>query len=131
MATLEEIVRTEVRWYAGGGEGHQARLFPILDDKQKMYAVVVVDYPAPNSYKGTGDVVVMARIYRDKVIVEVDYTDKPLFQRLMNNHDVPRDRIILAYAGESTDGYFERLPLPGYNFEKLTEDEPTTQPTGD
>jgi XisI protein len=129
MATLEEIVRHEVRWYASSGEGLNARLFPCLDYTHKTYAVVVVDYPAKKSREGTGDVVVMARIFGDKVIIEADYTDKPLYKRLMERHEVPRDKIILAYAGEPADEYFARLPLPERNYDKLTIDEPAKEPT--
>jgi hypothetical protein len=120
MATLTEIVRREVRWYASSGEGANIRLFPLLDDEHKTYGVIDVLYPytEPNS----AEVIVMARIFGDKVIIEADNTDKPLYKRLMDRHDVPRDRIILAYAGESTEKYFERLPLPGYFDEPLTEE---------
>ncbi len=133
MASLTEIVRAEVHWYASNGEGLNVRLFPIFDDEHHNYAVIIVDHPAPKSYEGTAEVVVMARIFGNKVIIEADYTDKPLYKRLMERHDVPRDRIILAYVGEPTEEYFSPLPLPDYNYEKLTDDEPakTEQPTGD
>lgn len=131
MASLTDIVRYEVRWYASSGEGLGARLFPCLDDEHKNYAVIVVDYPARPSHDGTGSVIVMARSFGDKVIIEADNSDRPLYQRLMERHNVPRAKIILAYAGEAADETFARLPLPSYNDDNLTVDEAHEQPVGD
>jgi hypothetical protein len=44
----------------------------------------------------------MARVVGDKIIIEEDRSfDKPLHEALMGNAGIPREQIILAYAGES------------------------------
>jgi hypothetical protein len=48
---------------------------------------------------------VLAQVVGDKVIILEDRTDKPLYEALMINGGIPREQIILAYAGES-------LPTP-------------------
>ncbi len=96
MDRLTEIVKEEVEKYAGSGQGIGIRLFPILDDTRQIYTVNAVDYPArENGYF----VVVLARVVGDKVIIEEDVTDKPLLDALLQR-GIPREKIILAYAGE-------------------------------
>ena len=96
MEELAKIVREEVRKYAAGGRGANILLFPILDDELKTYAVNAVDYPKRGDSAG---VVVLARLVGDKVVIEEDATDKRLVDALMQR-GVPRDHIVLAYAGE-------------------------------
>jgi len=96
MAGLTDIVREEVTEYASDGVGGNIRLFPVCDDTRQIYAVNAVDYPR---YKEMPDVVVMARIVGDKVVIEHDGTDKPLVQALLQR-GIPREQIVLAYAGE-------------------------------
>jgi hypothetical protein len=43
----------------------------------------------------------MAKVVDDKVIILEDTTDKPLYEALMVNGGIPRERIILAYKGET------------------------------
>lgn len=96
MATLKEILKEEVKEYAGSGRGAKALTFPLLDDENQTYGVIVVDYPVKNMGAG---VVVMARMLDDKIIIEEDTTDKPLLDALLQR-GVPRDKILLAYQGE-------------------------------
>jgi hypothetical protein len=93
---LAEVARREVSRYAG--QSPDARLFPILDDHHQYYAVVIVeDDPAMRP----AWVVVMARVVGDKIIIEEDCSlDKPLYEALIHNGGVPREQIVLAYAGE-------------------------------
>jgi hypothetical protein len=42
----------------------------------------------------------MARVVGDSIVIEVDTTDKPLVDALTGNQNIPREKIILAYAGE-------------------------------
>jgi len=43
----------------------------------------------------------MARVVGDYIVIDEDGTlDKPLYQALMINGSIPRDRILLAYKGE-------------------------------
>lgn len=94
MASLKEIVKEEVEWYASGGGFHH-EMFAASDDKNQVYVVIA---------KGTderpfaAEVVVMARIVDDTVIIDADNTDKPLF-RALEKAGVPSEKIIRAYEG--------------------------------
>src|SRR5690348_9168630 len=96
MENLAQIVADEVRKYAADGIGMNIRFFPIIDEKHQIYAVNAVDNPVRKYAAG---VVVLARIVADKVVIEDDNTDKPLVDALLQQ-GVPREQIILAYAGE-------------------------------
>jgi hypothetical protein len=92
---LSEITRHEVALYVAHSD--TSKFFALIDDAQKLYAVVSVPHlPRPWPSR----VVVMAQVVGDKVIIIEDNTDKPLVDALMVNGGVPRDQIILAYAGE-------------------------------
>ncbi|NWG15472.1 MAG: XisI protein [Chloroflexi bacterium] len=68
----------------------------ILDAIRHIYTVIAVpDYPR----KFPAGIVVMARIAEDKVIAEHNITDRLLWQELVRA-GIPRERIILTYAGE-------------------------------
>ena len=95
---LKSILKEEVRKYAGSGRGARLRLYPILDDERSHYSVVAVDEPRGKYLKHEIHVV-FARIQDDHIIVEVDNTDKPLVDALLQQ-GIPRDKIILTYAGE-------------------------------
>lgn len=93
---LTEIVRREVADYHG--PALKATTYYLEDSANRMYAVIIVpEYEYPRKTK-TG-VVVVARIVDDTVIIEEDTTDRPLFEELMRA-GVPREKIVLAYAGE-------------------------------
>src|SRR5262245_15396554 len=94
---LAEITRREIARYAGNA--NQARLFPILDDTHQTYAVIIIeDDPAARP----AWVVVMARVVENLIVIEEDTSvDKPLVDALTTNGNVPREQIVLAYAGES------------------------------
>ncbi|MCU0515000.1 MAG: XisI protein [Anaerolineae bacterium] len=96
MAALKEQVREAVAWYAGSGRGLNARLFVAFDEERQVYIVTSVVYPR---YTDTAAVVVLVRIVGDRVVIEEDNTDRPLWQRLLQQ-GIPREKIILAYAGE-------------------------------
>jgi hypothetical protein len=96
LTELEAITRREVEQYAGNS--FKAAHYAILDDIQKLYAVVSVpDLPRPWPSR----VVVMAQVVNDKIVIIEDVTDKPLADALMVNGGVPRAQIILAYQGET------------------------------
>ncbi len=96
MGGLKEIVREEVAKYAGSGRGANIILFPLLDDERQLYAVNAVDYPTREE---VALVIVLARIVEDKVVIEEDTTDKKLVDALLQR-GIPREKIVLAYAGE-------------------------------
>jgi hypothetical protein len=95
---LTTIVQQEVAAYARV-RGWKSKVFYVGDEKQQIYSVVVVpdnDHPLlPNAR-----VNVMARVIDDKVIIDEDVTDRPLYEAL-EEAGIPREQIILAYAGET------------------------------
>jgi XisI protein len=95
MATLAEILKEEVFWYAGGGFDILA--FALVNEEQQVYAVNVTDVPPRKRRAG---VVVLARIEGDFIIIEEDATDRPLVKKLMAA-GIPREKIILAYLDET------------------------------
>ena len=78
MDDIKRIVRTEVLKYAGNGEGANIRLFPILDDEHATYTVNAIAHPRRDEL---ADVVVLARIVKDMVVIEEDMTNKQLVRR--------------------------------------------------
>jgi hypothetical protein len=92
---LDQITRAEVEHYAADSD--TSTLYAALDDLRRIYAVLDVPHWPRKLPAG---IVVMARVVDEYVIIEEDTTDKPLVDALMTNGGVPRERIILAYAGE-------------------------------
>lgn len=98
MAAIKElthIVQYEVEDYAKGTT-FGGETYPISDSDRQTYAVIIVP-DVPRKYKA--GVVVAARIVNDKVIIDEDITDRPLWEELVRA-GIPREQIILAYAGE-------------------------------
>lgn len=98
MDNLLDVTRREVFKYAGNGHGAGLRLYTLSDDTDYVYAVNAL-HLHPKSDKKHG-IVVMARIENEHIIIEVDNTDKPLIDALLQQ-GIPRARIILAYRGEN------------------------------
>jgi hypothetical protein len=94
--TLAEITRREVDLYVATSD--TSRFYPVLDDENHNYAVVVVENDRSQE---PAWLVMLARVVGDFVVIEEDRTDKPLVDALMVNGGVPRDKIVLAYRGES------------------------------
>ncbi|MBC8171107.1 MAG: XisI protein [Anaerolineae bacterium] len=95
MAELSEIVKKAVSWYAA--EGFNTKTFALMNEENQVYAVAAIDYPVHRQPAG---LVVMARLEDQRVIIEFDNTDRPLVDALMRA-GIPREQIILAYAGET------------------------------
>lgn len=95
MGHLSDVVKREMKSYAGSGT--HTKLYAILDDAAQIYSVNVVDY---SPQRRPARVVLMARIVDDRIIIEADTTDRPLVRRLVEA-GIPREKIILAYTGES------------------------------
>lgn len=98
--SLAAITHREVDLYAG--DASSAKLYPLLDDENQTYAVIVVpEDPKLKPEKMHTWVAFFARVVGDYVIIEEDTAlDKPLVDALMINGGVPREKIILAYKGE-------------------------------
>jgi hypothetical protein len=92
---LKEIVRREVDLYAANSL--QGYTYPVLDDDNQHYTALHISHYPPEF---PPSIIVMARVVNDKIIIEVDNTDKPLVNALMQNAGIAREDIILAYAGE-------------------------------
>lgn len=98
VETLAEIVQREVEDYHG--PALKATSYYFENRKNQEYVVVMVpDYEYPRKYRA--DVVVMARVVGNAVIIDEDTTDRPLYKELMRA-GIPREQIVLAYAGETT-----------------------------
>lgn len=94
MDSLVETLRRELAWYASGGLNSKAIL--LSNEEARVYAVNVYDFPKHELPAG---IAVMARLEGEYIVIEEDRTTKPFEDRLMAA-GVPRDKIILAYAGE-------------------------------
>src|SRR5215213_3469225 len=91
--TLVEITKREVRLYAATSD--DAVFYPILDDSNQTYAVVVLEHD-PSLRPAW--VLVMARVDGGRIIIEEDATlEKHLVDALVLNGGIPRDKIVLAY----------------------------------
>ncbi len=102
LKEVVEVVRHEVADYADA-QTYKAATYFTQDDRQQIYSVVVVpELPRPFPAR----VVVMARVVADKVIIDEDTTDRPLYEALMRA-GIPREQIVLAYAGETLPGEAE------------------------
>jgi hypothetical protein len=92
---VPSVLRQTVESYADG-LWLNARAYALTDSQQHIYATVAVpDYPRHQ----LAGLVVMARLVGEVVVVEHDTTDHPLWELLVEA-GIPRDRIVLAYAGE-------------------------------
>lgn len=94
--SLAEITRREVERYVGYSD--DSTLYFLADDKRQTYAVVDVPH-TPREYPT--EIVVLARVMGDVVVIDEDTTDKPLVEALMVNAHIPREKIILVYQDEA------------------------------
>lgn len=96
ITRLTDIVQREVADYHGSGLNAWTYYFE--DVPNQAYAVVIVPLNR-HSRKDKANVMVMARIIGDRVVIDDDITDRPLYVELMRA-GIPREQIVLAYAGE-------------------------------
>lgn len=94
--TLAEVVSQAVAEF-NRSRGWKSEGYYVEDAKQGIYMFVSVPhYPRPFSAK----IGVMARIVGDRVVIDEDITDRPLYDALIQ-YGVPADKIIRLYAGET------------------------------
>lgn len=94
---LEAIVEEVVRSYATAA--YKAKTYYAQNLEDGLHTVIFVpdaNYPVEMET----EVVVTARIVGQHVVIEQDTTDKPLYQELLRR-GIPRENIVLAYAGET------------------------------
>ena len=89
--TLQETLMD----YAGEGLNSYAYLMSNADDT--AFAVIASASVHGNPVVNTG---ILARVENDMIIIERDMNDKQVVDALIQN-GIPRDKIILAYAGET------------------------------
>ncbi len=96
MDSLKEILTAELEEYAE--EGINSLALPIFDEKRNFYALVAIDYP---TREDPGDLIILARLAEDKIIIEEDMTDKKLVDALLQR-GISREKIVLAYEDEAS-----------------------------
>ena len=105
-SVLAPLVKREVSLYAG--KGFNVDVYPLLDDEHLTYAIVDVPH---NRDQLKVTVINMARVVGDKVVIDEERVDdKPLYEALIHNAGIPREQIILAYAGEKPPDEKEETP---------------------
>lgn len=93
---VAQIVQDLIEDYANGGGWAKARGYAISDAQRGIYSVLAIpDYPR----KFPAGIVILARVTDYEVIIEQDITDRPLWEALVRA-GIPREQIILTYAGE-------------------------------
>jgi hypothetical protein len=94
---LSNIVQREVADY-NNVRDWKAKGYYLEDPQEQVYTIVIVPDPDHPDWP-TPSIMMMARVIEDKVIIDEDTTDRPLYEQLVSC-GIPRDQIILAYAGE-------------------------------
>jgi hypothetical protein len=95
--TLAQIVRREVVLYQA--HSHISTFYAMLDDENRRYGIFVVEND--RSLEVPVWIFMMARVEDEYIIIEQDTSlNKHLYEALMVNGGIPREKIILAYMGE-------------------------------
>lgn len=92
---LSDVVRAEVSSYATkgyNGAGERSKLYYVENQQDQVFSIVAPYDPA---YK-RADLVMMARIVNNQVIIDIDKTSKPLYDAL-KRAGVPENEIVLAW----------------------------------
>jgi hypothetical protein len=95
MDSLTEIIQQVMLGYAGEALNGYSYLTSSAD--QDVFTVVSVGKVRDERVVNTG---LLVRLVHDRIIIERDINSKPLVDALMQA-GIPREQIILAYAGES------------------------------
>ncbi len=96
VVELTEVVAREIAENVALGV-YDADNYFLRDDAKRTYSFISVPH------KDTQDalIVMLARVTdENKVIIETDHTDEPLYEALIKA-GVPRSQIIRAYAGKT------------------------------
>ncbi len=97
MNTLIETLRQLMTDYVGEALNGYSYLTSSAD--QQIFTVVSIGEVRGQRVVDTGLVV---RVKNNQIIIEYDVNDKPLVDALLSA-GIPRNQIVLAYTGESTD----------------------------
>lgn len=93
--TLKQILVQEMQKYAG--EGLNAYSYFTENDAENLYTVVDIASIRGKRVIGT---VLVARLHKDKIIIELDHNNKLLKDALIAR-GVPEEQIVPAYQGMS------------------------------
>jgi hypothetical protein len=94
VINIADIIEHEINEYVG--PLYKGTLYPIFDHSSNVYSLLAVPH-YPKAFQP--GVILLARIVGDKVILDVDTTDRPLVNALVEA-GIPREKIVLAYAGD-------------------------------
>lgn len=97
MDSLKQIVKREVAAYAKNLMNGTS--YFLTNDTDDVFATVDI---AKFREKHIAESGLIVRLIEDKVIIEQDLNDHPLVDALLQA-GVPREKIVLAYAGESAE----------------------------
>lgn len=95
MDRLTEVLKQTMSGYTG--EALNGYSYLTSSDDQQVFTVVSVGQVRDKRIVETG---LIARVIGGHIVIERDVNDKPLVDALMQN-GLPRDLIVLAYAGET------------------------------
>ena len=95
MATLKEILLSCLNEYLGEGLNGFSELTQNLD--QTLFIVRATGFRKEERFSFDALIV---RIIAEKIVIEEDRNSDPLYEALVQA-GIPREQIILAYAGES------------------------------
>ncbi|MDE2820425.1 MAG: element excision factor XisI family protein [Chloroflexota bacterium] len=90
-ATLRQILLAEMECYTG--EGLNDRAYLTVNETDGVYTIVDIARVQGRRLVGT---VLVARLDKDRVVIELDRHDKPLVDALIMR-GVPKAQIVLAY----------------------------------
>ena len=94
-AILTKLLIQEITRYAH--DIFNGRSYLTCDTDNQVFAVISVDN---NHNEYSGDAGLIVRIDKSNIVIEHDMYDKPLVDALVKT-GVPREQIILTYAGET------------------------------
>jgi hypothetical protein len=95
MDRVETTVHDVIAEYAK--PGLNAISYLTLSEDRRVIAVVDVSVQKGQRYSDVG---LLVRLVDDWIVIEYDANSDPLYEALMQA-GIPRERIILAYAGET------------------------------
>lgn len=94
---LTAVVQQEVADYAHV-QDWKAKSYYLEDIQNNLFTVIwLPDDDHPDAPKP--DFLLLVRVIDEKVFIQQDINDRPLYKELMRS-GIPREQIILAYAGE-------------------------------
>ena len=93
ITDLNGIVRDVVQGYVRPSPN--STMYFMNNAEQGAYAAISVPHAVPNMTR----VVAMAHVAGEKVIIDTDISNKPLYEALLQA-GIPQHQIVLAYQGE-------------------------------